>query len=107
MVAFSPVSVFSSASKSASVYWLNAWRPLATTFGKTSPNRRSPCGEQLFAEVFPVIVAKGVQLFSDYSDADYEAKGVQLFSDYSDADYEALERTLAGLKATISAGTPL
>ena len=48
-------------------------------------------GEQLFSEVFPIIVAKGVELFSDYSDA----------------DYEALERTLAGLKATISAGSPL
>ena len=53
--------------------------------------RLTPAGEQLFAEVFPIIVAKGVELFSDYSDA----------------DYEALERTLAGLKATISAGTPL
>jgi MarR family 2-MHQ and catechol resistance regulon transcriptional repressor len=53
--------------------------------------RLTPAGEQLFAEVFPIIVAKGVELFSDYSDA----------------DYEALERTLAGLKATISAGSPL
>jgi MarR family transcriptional regulator, 2-MHQ and catechol-resistance regulon repressor len=47
-------------------------------------------GEQLFREVFPVVVAKGGKVFGQYSEA----------------DFDALEKTLAGLKATIAAGSP-
>jgi len=50
----------------------------------------TPRGEQLFHEVFPPIVAKGRTMFGHYSDA----------------DFDALERTLSGLKAAITAGSP-
>jgi len=52
--------------------------------------RLTPQGEQLFADAFPKVVARSAQLFAHYSEA----------------DFDALERTLAGLKATISAGLP-
>jgi MarR family 2-MHQ and catechol resistance regulon transcriptional repressor len=53
--------------------------------------RLTPQGEQVFHHVFPQVVAKGGQVFSQYSDA----------------DFDALERLLSGLKATISSGPTL
>ncbi len=47
-------------------------------------------GEQVFHDVFPKVVARGRQVFAQYSDD----------------DYDALEKTLSELKTIIIAGAP-
>ncbi len=51
--------------------------------------RLTPCGEALFAEVFPKVVAQGKLLFAGYTEA----------------DFAAIETPLAQLKQTISSAS--
>jgi DNA-binding MarR family transcriptional regulator len=50
--------------------------------------RLTPQGEQVFREVFPKVIARGGDVFANFSDD----------------DFAALEKTLSGLKQVISAG---
>ncbi|WP_377702349.1 MarR family winged helix-turn-helix transcriptional regulator [Pseudoduganella sp. UC29_71] len=50
--------------------------------------RLTPQGEQVFREVFPKVIARGGDIFANFSDD----------------DFAALEKTLSGLKQVISAG---
>lgn len=50
--------------------------------------RLTPQGEQVFREVFPKVIARGGDVFANFSDD----------------DFAALEKTLSGLKQVITAG---